>query len=78
VALWSESSTNAIEIPAGKPLVELIFIYKEEIKKGMSSALNWGDTNKDVGGRLLLGKTEMYDQDLNPIELTLINGELKN
>jgi hypothetical protein len=77
-ALWNEASITAIEFDGEFVLFEYVFTYKGGLEKGGASPLSWGATYKDVEGRLVLGKTEVYDGDLKLIDLNFVDGKLVN
>ena len=77
-ALWNEPSISAIAFNGSNILFEYIFTYKGGIGKGETSQLIWGKEYKDMDGRLVLGKTEVYDGDLKPIDINLVDGKLIN
>ena len=77
-ALWNEASITAIEFDGTHVLFEYVFTYKGGLAKGATSPLSWGAAYKDVEGRLVLGKTEVYDGDLKTIDLNLVDGKLIN
>lgn len=78
VVLWNERSLKGVEINGKHTIVELIFTYKGGLKAGEKSPLVWGETMKDVDGKLVLGKTEMYNEEIKSMDLKLVSGEVVN
>jgi hypothetical protein len=77
VSLWNEPSlTTGVDLKGKSIILEYVFTYKGGLKSSESSPLKWGDAYKEVGGSLIMGKTEIFDENLNSLEVDLINGEL--
>jgi len=78
VALWEDRNYRGIDLGTDEVLVEYVFIYKGGLEKGSSSLVIWGDRNEEIEGKLVRGKTEMYDESLKNFTLTMLNGSVKN
>jgi hypothetical protein len=78
VDIWDDASFKVIDMKNGELFCEYIFTYKSELAKGDSSVLSWGKTYEVVDGRLVKGMTEIYDESVGSIILTMINGSLRN
>lgn len=73
VTLWDDAS-NFHTMPSPGYWYEMIFTYNGGLLEGQSAAFVWGTSGKDVGGKLVKGTTEVYDQNFNQYALTLQNG----
>jgi hypothetical protein len=78
VAVWDDPNFNGIDMKNGDIFFEVVFTYKGGLAEGASSPMVWGDYYEDVEGKLMKGKTEIYDENLLNFNLTFINGGLKN
>lgn len=78
VALWDDRTFLGIDLGTNEVLIEYVFIYKGGLERGSSSLLIWGDRNEVIEGKLVRGKTEVYDEGLKNFTLTMINGAIKN
>lgn len=78
VAVWDDPNFKGVEMKNGDVFFEIIFTYKGGLADGANSVMNWGDTYEDIEGKLVRGKTEIYDEGLKNFTLTMINGTIKN
>jgi hypothetical protein len=78
VAVWDDPNFKGVDMKNGEVFFEIVFTYKGGLTAGAKSILNWGDTYEDIEGKLVRGKTELYDEDLKNFTLTTIDGILNN
>lgn len=77
VALWEDLNLVGIDIENGSIFFEIVFTYKGGVSAGMTSDFIWGDFYEEVNGNYVNGKTEIWDENVNSFNLTMINGILK-
>lgn len=77
VAVWDDPNFNGADLKNGDLFFDIVFIYKGGLAEGSKSIMVWGDTYEDINGKLVRGKTEIYDENLKEFDLTTINGGLK-
>lgn len=78
VAIWSDPNFNGVDIGKNEIFFEIVFIYKGGLEKDYESPLTWGDKYEQKEGIVVRGPTELYDEDLQKFDVTLINGAISN